>query len=1006
MRINLLLVFVFLSAFAFAQQYTITGSVVSCEDQSTLPGVSVIIKGSTTGTITDIDGNFSLNANVSDVLVFSFVGMKSQEIAVNSDDNLSVSLCSDNVGLDEVVVTALGIEKQARGLTYSTQKVDGSELNTAKDVNMINSIAGKTAGVTITRGSGGIGSSSKVVLRGSKSISGNNQVLYVIDGIPMNNAMGVQSSTLYDAYDGGDAISNLNPDDIESMQVLKGASAAALYGSQAANGVIIITTKKGSKGKTNVSFSSTTTMESVLSTPNIQNSYGKASDEAMDSWGSKTSGLSNSHVDDYFQTGFSSINSLSVSSGNENSQAYFSYANTQGKGITPGNELGKHNINLRASSQLTEKLNLDGSVNIVNQKVDGRPYNGYYFNPVVGLYLFPVGDNFSNYETYEVFDAQRNLYRQNWDYQMDQSGLSFQNPYWVQNRNANSNTRNRLISTFSANYKINDWLTFIGRLNYDNTTDAFEQQIHATTDVVISHANGEYTKFQYNSRQLYGDALLNFNKDVSDVLNINGSLGYSGTSTVNDGYRVSSYSDHLGNNYNRGLYYANFFAIQNINGEGDFPKYEYLNEIKSQAVFANVQMGYNNYLFLDVSGRNEQSSTTDDSFFYPQAGLSFIATELLGKNDILSSAKLRTSYAQVGNALAFGVANRNLVYSVLPGGSPQLPPAIANPYKNLVPERTNSFELGGEFLFLDNKLHFDATYYNATSNDQVFQILATGGEAAYYYINGGKINNKGVELSLGYKLRTGDFSWDPTFNFSKNKNEVLELDESLENPWVTLTSMEQTKIYELRVVEGGEYGDMYGYTFARDNSGNIAIDENGAPVRNEELSKIGTVNANFMLSMTNRFEYKNLSLNILFDGRFGGNVVSMTEAYLDERGLSQRTADARDAGTVVKGGTTFDPETYYKAVGGSNNISEEYVYDATNIRIRELALGYKFPSSMFNDKIKGLEIALVGRNLGFLMNKAPFDPELSLSAANGLQGLEAFSLPSTRTFGFNLKLNF
>lgn len=998
------------STFGVNYAQTVSGTVTDAADGQPLPGVNVSVQGTSNGAMTNIDGTYSIEVGNGSTLVFSFIGYATQSVAINGQTTINVVLATDDQVIEDVVITALGIEKPASGVTYSTQKVDGEELTRAKDVNLINSMAGKSAGVVITRGASGLGGSSKVVLRGNKSIAGNNQVLYVIDGIPMNNANGTQSGDLYSAYDGGDAISNLNPEDIESINVLKGASASALYGSQAANGVILITTKKGKNGVSDISFSSTTTFESPLALPLVQTEYGKTTPTGYENWGTKTSGLNANHLEDFFQTGITSINNISITSGNEKNQFYTSYANTSGKGITPGNELFKHNLTLRGTSQVTERLRIDVSANILSQKVNKRPYGGYYFNPLVGVYLFPVGDDFAQYEEFEKFDASRNFNVQNWDYSMDQGGLSFQNPYWVAERNPSYAIRNRLLSTFSAKYDIAKGIYAMARLNYDKTTDEFEQHIYASTDQVISHANGEYTMYNYGTSQIYADVLLVGSKELSESLTIDATLGFSTTSNSDKGFRASSFTNDLdGSTHKFGLYYANLFSLGNINGTSDFAKRDYKVEAFSQAVFGNLQFGIKKMLFIDFSGRNEWSSTVNKTFFYPQVGASFIVTQAITPTDAFTYGKVRLSYAQVGNALPFGYSNANPPYGILPGGSPIGAQAKPMPETDLLPERTSSFEIGLEARFLSSNLFVDATYYNTTTEDQVFRIAAPAGESEtpYYYVNGGNIKNSGIELSLGYNFMTASgLKWTPSINFSTNKNEVIELSDKLDQPFVTVTSMDQSKIYELRIVEGGSYGDMYGYKFQRDANGNILKDgTTGDPLRTEAVELMGNANPDFLLSMNNTFSFKGLNLSFLLDGRFGGDVVSVTESYLDERGLSQRTADARN-GSFVVDGTSFDPETYFKAVGGSAGIGEAYVYNATNIRLRELSLGYSFGSKFFGGAIKGLDLSLVGRNLFFLYKDAPFDPELTLSSGNGLQGLEAFSMPSTRTLGFNLKVKF
>jgi len=1010
MKRSLQLITLFMLAFStgmYAQ--SVTGTVTDASDGMTMPGVNVIVQGTTVGATTDFDGNYQIELpEGSTVLEFSFMGYVTQSVNVAGKTNVNVALVVDAKSLDEVVVTAMGIERKSRGLTYSTQKMEGSELTTVKDANMVNAMTGKSAGVVITKG-GTVGGSSKIVIRGNKSIMGNNQPLYVIDGVPMNNANGDQAGSLYQAFDGGDAISNLNPDDIESMNILKGASAAALYGSQAANGVVLITTKSGKKGKTVVDFSSTTTFEKVMSTPNIQGEYGQVDPGvSLSSWGPKSSTASNSHVNDFFRTGVNLINSVSLTSGDDKTQYFLSYANTNATGVTPENDLNKHNFNLRVSRKVSDKIKVDAGANYISQKINNRPFSGFYFNPILNTYMFPVGDDFNKYKEFEVYDKSRNMMVQNYPYIGAPGGYTQQNPYWITNRNQNENTRGRFIGRMAVKYDIVKGLNAQVRMTYDRTDDRYEQRLHASTVNVLSTKNGEYTAKNSISEQLYTDFLLNYNTNFNEDIEFNATLGANYVQNKNGSSYQSSQIDLYGNVLtSAGLHYANVFTASNMSGT--FAKNESLMESRTQAVFATAQVGYKNTIFLDVTGRTEWSSTLSDPtkpFFYPSVGLTYVLTESIETTDFFSYAKFRGSYSDVGNALPFGVANMNPPRIILPDGSIKLPDA--SPIHELVPERTKNFEIGADFRFFNSALTLDVTYYNATSQDQLFTILAPVGHGTKLaYINGGKINNSGIELALGYNLATSSgFTWSPTINFSKNINKVIELSDELEGNEVIISSLDQTKIYQLKVKEGGSFGDMYGYKFQRDASGNIMKDaDTGSPMRTEETEYLGNANPDMMIGFNNRFSYKNFTLSFLIDGRFGGQVVSMTEALLDGNGLSQRTADARNSSNFVSGGTSFDPETYYTSSGGINPIAEQYTYSATNIRLREMSLGYSLPT----DNIKWISkvsFSVIARNLFFIYNEAPYDPDLSMSAGNGLQGLDAFNAPSTRTVGFGLNVSF
>jgi TonB-linked SusC/RagA family outer membrane protein len=996
---------------AFSQSKEITGTVTSSEDGSTLPGVNVYVKGGTNGTTTQIDGTYKLKvADTDPTLVFSMLGMQTVEMPIGASLVIDVKLGPEKTNLKEVVVGALGIEKKSRGLTYATQEISGKEVSEVKEVNFVNSLAGKVAGVLVTRGSGGVGSSSKVVLRGNKSIMGNNQALYVIDGIPMNNAVGTQPADLYNTYDGGDAISNLNPDDIESVNVLKGAAAAALYGSQAANGVILINTKKGKDGA-KVNFSSSTAFEKAIELPEIQNKYGltpgaaKPTDYA-DSWGDKGS-FSGSPAKDYFKTGVSYINSLSLSNGNEKGSFFISYANTKASGIVPENKLSKHNANIRASTKLlNDKLTIDGSVKVISQTIENRPNGGYYFNPLIGLYLFPTGKNFAEYDKdhYETNDANGQPI-QNWFTAVPNDGYSSQNPYWIANRNPNQLKRNRMISAFSAQYAVTDWFKLLGRVNYDHTGDVYEQKIYATSDPIFTSKNGEYTKNVFAFDQVYSDFIASVNKNLSEKVSFQAALGTSITQNKNGSISQSSYLSPFAI-VKSGMYYPNHFSSDNL--KSGFYHAESETKQLSQAVFATATLGFKNMLFLDLTARNEWSSSIPNprknAFFYPSAGLSYVLTESMKPNTVLSFAKLRATFAKVGNALPFGVANPNQPYAIKPDGV--INPILAKPLGDLVPEMTSSIEFGFDTRFFKDHLSVNYTYYNSVTRDQLFTIIAPAGSGTQlYYVNGGDIRNKGFELNASY--RTNDmsgFTWETGINTSKNSNKVLSLSDKLDGDQVVISNMSQTKIYSLVVKKDGSYGDMYGTIFKRDASGNIVKDAAGKPVTEDGQDHyLGNANPKLLLGWSNTFTYKGLALKFLIDCRFGGQVASVTDALLDQKGLSQRTADARDADYVIVGGTSFNPKTFYTAAGGSSPVGEQYIYDATNVRLREASLGYTFPKIK---KLGVLTFSVTGRNLFFIVNKAPFDPDSSVSAGNGLQGLNAFNMPTTRSIGFNLNLKF
>lgn len=997
------------SAIAQQAKSTIKGKVVDPQGEPVI-GANVVISGTTEGTITDLEGNFSFSGNPKGTLVISFVGYKTQSIPMNGKTNFNVKLEDESMLLDNVVVTALGIEKKEKSLTYSTQIVDGKELIRAKDPNMINSLAGKTAGVQISRSASGLGGSVKMSIRGNRSVNGDNQPLYVIDGVPINSASNDQTATTIGGNndggnrDGGDGISNLNPDDIESMNILKGPAAAALYGSSAANGVVVITTKKGKVGRTNVSFSTNTTWESAAyGIPEFQNDYTGSSD----SWGSKLEGGSPDYAKDFFRTGMTTINSLSLSSGSEALQTYFSYANTYGKGIIQNNSLNKHNFNFRETANFFDKkLTLDANVNLMYQDVRNRPSpGGFYMNPLVGLYKFPRGsveggEGMDYYrDNYQIFNASRNMYLQNW--YINLTGGWDQNPYWLVNMLPSSDRRYRTIANLSATYKINKLFTIQVRGNADFVADNYEQKIYAGTDPALTTGNnGRYIVSQSNDLNIYGDALFTYQQNFKN---------FAVTATVGASLKDLSGRDMGVDSYGGGLYNPNIFSIRNIDLNSSSPslgKYH----TQDQAVFFAGQLGFRDWLFLDVTARNDWTSSLaytkykNKGFFYPSVGLTWVINESLKLPEWINLGKVRGAWSKVGNGLPRYISNP--LNSVSTGGNISF--NTRAPFGELKPEMTTSIEVGTEWRFFNSRLEFDFTYYKTNTKNQLFSLSApAGSKYTSYYVNAGNIENKGIEIVLGGSpIYTKDFRWKTSVNYSMNKNKVKELAEELS---YFNFGGGGSNSYGMRLEVGGSFGDFYGYKFLRNEDGSYATDENGLPLKDkEDLKKLGNSSPKWNLGWQNTFTYKGFSLYVLIDGRFGGEVVSLTQAELDQQGVTKVTGDARNNGGVDFAGKKIDAKKYYGIVGGRAGITENYVYSATNIRLRELSFGYSLPQKVLSSVpfIKGADISFIARNLFFFKNNAPYDTDASLSVGNGLQGVDAFGMPSTRSFGFNIKVNF
>ena len=999
---------------ASADNSTVRGRVVDVSGEP-LIGATIREKGGTRGTVTDIEGNFILSVPDSAVLQVSFVGYESIEVSVGGRKTLEIQLRENTVMLDNVIITALGLEKKEASLAYSIQKVKGEELTRMKEVNMITALAGKAAGVQINKNSSGIGGSAKVSLRGIRSASGDNQPLYVIDGVPMLN---IGTEQAYSAIggtanagnrDGGDGISNLNPEDVESISILKGAPAAALYGSQAANGVILITTKKGNTaGQRNIYFSTGLTFDKAFSLPKMQNCYGVS--DVVDSWGEKAYLPISNELNDFFRTGLTSITSVSVNYGNEKIQTYFSYANTTGRGIVDKNQLTKHNINLRETAVMfNQRLKLDGNVNVMRQIVKNKPVSGgFYMNPLVGLYRFPRGEDLSYYkDNYEIYDPERKLGIQNWHTFTEDFE---QNPYWIQNRIQSKETRMRSIISLSANLRINSWLTVQARGSVDYISDKMRQKFYASTAPALCGANGRYIEMDYQETLIYGDVMAMGKRKWEDF-----ALDVAIGGSINDKNVNSTRYDSK----NASLKYANVFNLANIVMNGSASIDQKIDSRRQlQSVFGTAQVGYQDKVFLDLTARNDWASTLaytsheKSGFFYPSAGLSFLIDKWIQLPEWISFAKLRGTYSKVGNDIPQFITNS--VSHITAGG--ELQANDAAPFKEMEPEMTHSVEVGTEWRFFQSRLGFNLTYYRTNTHNQFFKLPALAGDMyAYRYVNAGDIQNRGWELTVdATPVLTPDFTWKTSLNFSSNRNKIKELHEELKELVYGPSSFSSS--YAMKLVKGGSIGDIYGKAFVRDVEGNIVYqtegDHKGLPAVEGEGNtiKVGNANPRFIMGWNHTFSYKGFSLYFLLDWRYGGKILSQTQAEMDLYGVSQVTALARDRGYVTLEGQQIDNvKGFYKnIVGGRAGVTEYYMYGPTNLRLREVSLNYTFPKKWMQKTkvLKDLQLAFVARNLCFLYKKAPFDPDLVLSTGNDNQGIEVFGMPTTRSLGFTVKCEF
>lgn len=976
-----------------------------------LAGATIKIKPGDQGTITDTEGCFSLSISENAILQVSFIGYVTQEMNIGDKSSFEIVLEEDIVLMDQVVVTALGIEKKESSLAYSTVQIKNEELNRIKEPNMITALAGKAAGVQVNKNSSGLGASAKVSIRGTRSVAGDNQPLYVIDGVPMLNSTSEQAYSAIGGTanagnrDGGDGISNLNPEDVESISILKGAPAAALYGSQAANGVILITTKKGkAEDLRKINFSTGLTIDNAFSLPQMQNTYGVS--DGIDSWGEKKAMPHYDHLKDFFRTGVTSITSLSISHGNERLQNYFSYANTSGKGIMEKNSLSRHNLNFRETSEMFNKrLKLDGNITAMKQVIKNKPTSGgFYMNPLVGLYRFPRGEDLSYYKNnFEIYNEERNLNVQNWHTSMEDFE---QNPYWILNRIESREVRSRAIISLSANFKVNHWLTLQARGNADYLHDRLRQKFYASTAPALCGLNGRYIEMDFEENLLYGDIMAMIRKEWGDF-SLNAAIGASIHDKTVNSTRYDSKT--------ASLKYANVFTLANIIMDGSASIDQKIDaQRQMQSVFGTAQIGYKEALYLDLTARNDWSSTLaytqheTSGFFYPSVGVSLLISKLLTLPQWISFAKLRGAYSKVGNDIPMFITNS--VSHITAGGEIQANDAA--PFKEMEPEMTRSIEVGTEWRFLQSRIGVNATYYRTNTRNQFFKLPALSGDKyAYRYVNAGDILNEGWEVSLDVSpVLNPHFSWKSSINFSKNKNKVVKLHEELKEFVYGPSSFSSS--YAMKLVEGGSIGDIYGKAFVRDNEGNIVYsaegENKGMPLIEGDGNtvKVGNANPVFSMGWSHHFSYNGFQLYFLIDCRYGGEILSQTQADMDLYGVSEVTAKDRERGYSLLENTQIeDVKGFYKTIGGRAGVTEYYMYDATNIRLREISLSYQLPSAWIEKSkvFKKIQLSLTGRNLFFFYKKAPFDPDLVLSTGNDNQGIEVFGMPTTRSMGFSIK---
>jgi len=984
--------------------HKVTGRVVDSAGEP-LIGATIMVEGTKEGAVTDIDGNFTINTTSKAKLVISYVGYTTQTILVGDKTTIDVTLKEVANTMNEVVVTALGIKRAEKALSYNVQSVGSNELTRNKDANFVNSLNGKVAGVNISKSGSGVGGATRVIMRGAKSIEGDNNVLYVIDGIPIFNFSGGRDSGIMgEGRVSSEGIADLNPEDIESISVLAGPSAAALYGSNAANGAILITTKKGKEGRVDISFSSSADFSSPLLMPKFQNTYGNKLG-SYESWGEKLATPSSyDPKKDFFRTGTNFINALTLNMGNEFNQTFASVATTNSRGIVPNNTYDRYNFTIRNTTRMFKnKVQLDLGASYIKQKDNNMVSQGEYWNPIVAAYLFPRGESFEGIKTFERYDNVRNFPTQYWP--ISDSRFANQNPYWTAYRNLAPDDKDRFMFNAGLTYNIFDWLSVAGRIRLDKTFITSERKIYASSFNYFAKEKGAYDYYDYKDHQTYIDAIANINKSFGKF-----------SLAANVGYSYSDYAS-LTRGYGGNLVLVpNKFSLNNINptdskireAGGD-------SKVRNVAAFASAELGWRSMVYLTLTGRNDWNSrlvnSSEESFFYPSVGLSGIISEMTKLPSFISYLKVRGSYTEVGSPVSRSGMTPGTITTPIVGGS--LKSTDIYPFTDYKAERTKSYEFGLTARFW-KKLSFDFTWYKSNTYNQTFigELPESSGYKAVY-LQAGNVENRGVEMALGYSDNFGGLQWNSSLVYSKNVNEIKEMVKDYHHPLspkpINIPEVSKDNGRVLLKV-GGSINDIYARkVLAKDNQGFVNVSPSGGMnLETVEPIYLGKTTPDFTMGWNNNFTYKNFGLSFLINARVGGIVTSSTQALLDRFGVSKASADARDAGGVmIPNQGLYDAKKYYTLVAtGENDLAGYYTYSATNVRLQELTFSYKFNSRLFNNVIKDLTLSFVATNPWMIYCKAPFDPELTASTGTYGQGNDYFMQPSLKSYGFSVKFKF
>jgi TonB-linked SusC/RagA family outer membrane protein len=1011
---------------ATAQSRTVSGTVSSAADDAPLPGVNVLVQGTTTGTVTDIDGNFSITVNGEDaVLTFSSIGFETLTETVGSRSTINVSLQEDMTQLGEVVVTALGVEKERKSLGYSVSEVKGEELVEAREINLGNALAGRVAGVNVSNTATGPAGSSRVIIRGNSSLGGNNQPLYVVDGVPIDNT-NLGSAGMWGGRDSGDGLSSINPDDIAEISVLKGNTAAALYGSRASNGVILITTKKGNNRKgIGVEINSNLVFENIIDNFDFQEQYGNGDrgvaptnqEEAraftLSSWGAPLDGsnvvqwdgasrpysFAGSRYDEFYRTGYSFTNTIALTGGNENGSFRLAASNLDNEAVMPNSGYNRKNFTLSANGKFADKLSITAKAQYSIEEAQNRPRlsdspgNANYIigvlppNVPVQPFQGPT-DKLGADETGGEIDFNDNTF--------------ITNPYWAAHQFDQNDVRNRLIGSISAKYDITDWLFLQGRIGIDRL-DSRNTEIdpYGTNFIPLGRINERQRVIQ----EVNQDYFLGLDKSF-------GKFAISGLFGGNIMRRFDETLGAVGSNMNIPF----FHAVGNAQNQNPIVGFS---EKGINSVYGSAEFSYNDLLFLTVTGRNDWFSTLaegNNSVFYPSVGTSFVFSDAFSMPDWVSFGKLRASWAQVGGDT--DPYNINLTYNLV--GQGHQGAALGSitqssiPNTALQPLTVDEIEVGFDVRFFNDRLGIDFAYYDRTTrNDIVSASISNTSGYNSVVVNVGEMRNSGIELLVSAQpVITRNFTWEVIVNMAQNNNEVLQLAEGID---FLQGEQARSRNVFIRHAVGFPYSSIWGRRH-RTINGQKVYDENGLPVRSEDIELLGEGVHDITSGITNNLRYKNITFSALVDLRVGADLFSGTNLTAYSTGLHQNTLEGRENGLTFTGVDvegeqqtfTIDPENvqdYYQRL--ASDITEEFIYDASFAKLRSLQIGYMLPNSILDSTpFTSANISLVGRNLLLLWsNVENTDPESTYTTSNS-QGLEWFGIPQYRSFGVNVSLRF